>query len=104
MNDPVEELLREQLGRIDPPPGLRDRVLAALPRPRRSARWIAPAAAAAALVMSAGAGWVHLQQQRHARQTRQQAIYALQLAGNKLAAIDLRLRRSSPEIFLKERN
>ena len=100
MNDGLDDLLTRALGRTEAPPDFTAKVMARV-RQRRQFLWmVLPAlAASVALVI---AGWFGFAQYR-ARQHERQLVFALQLASEKIAVIDHRLKRSAAEIYVRKK-
>jgi hypothetical protein len=105
MNARLENELREALARIQPPEGFADRVVARLPERRRRPRFYLPVAAAAALALVCFARFEQeqIQTQRSAAEVQQQVAFAFRLTAEKLAVIDEHLKKSAPELQIKEK-
>lgn len=95
--DPFEQQLRGAFRRVEPPPGLEQRILLRVrPRPPRpSPRWLA-AAAVAVLVTGGSLGLLRWQQQRtralQAERVRQQITLTLEITSRALARTGQRLK------------
>lgn len=95
--DPLERQLREAFRRVEPPPGLEQRILRRVqPRqPRRAPRWLA-VAASLVLVVGGSLGvmrWQeHEHRQREAERVRQQLALTLEITSRTLARADQRLK------------
>ncbi len=99
MNDGWDDLLTKALGRTEAPPDFTAEVMARVNQ-RRSLGWMAwPTVAATVALLIAG--WFEFAQYR-ARQHERQLVFALQLASEKIAAIDHRLKRSAAEIYVRK--
>ena len=86
--DELERQLRNSLGRVEPPAGFADRVLASLAQPARLAPrrplWTAPrwaVAAALAVVVAGGSFFYQRQEQARAEAARDQLLLALRITG-----------------------
>jgi hypothetical protein len=102
MNAPLENELREALARIQPPEGFADRVVARLPE-RRRPRFYLPVAAAAALVLVFFARFEQTRYQtKRAAEVQREVAFAFRLTAEKLAAVDQHLKKSAPELQIKE--
>ncbi len=103
MNARLENELREALARIQPPEGFADRVVARLPERRRRPRFYLPVAAAAALVLVFFARFEQTRfQTKRAAEVQQEVAFAFRLTAEKLAVIDQHLKKSAPELQIKE--
>lgn len=105
MNDDLEDVLKKALARTEAPVDLSSKVMARLEGRRpvsRLPRWISLGAVAATLAL-VFTGWSEFRQQQ-ARQQEQQLVFALQLASEKIAAVDQRLKKSSAEIRIRQDN
>jgi len=97
--NPSDDELRRALRRVDAPAGFADRVRAridtATPAARpASERWTKAALAlAATLAIVAGGTWYRAQEQRRAQgeEARRQVLLSLNIAGNKLRAIEMKV-------------
>jgi hypothetical protein len=105
MNARLENELREALTRIQPPEGFADRVVANLPERRRRPRFYLPVAAAAALALVYLGHFeqTRFQTQKRAAEVQQEVAFAFRLTAEKLAVIDQRLKKSAPELQIKEK-
>ena len=106
MSDDLDELLKRALSKSDPPPDFSGRVLARLNRERAPKKlWITWTAAAAGILMAAST-YIGMSQRRTAEQNKagQELVFAIQVASEKIAAVDARLKRSSPQLQLDEKN
>lgn len=99
MNDGLDELLTKALARTEAPVDFTAKVMVRVNQ-RRSRLWRACTAAAAtvALMIAGWSGFVHYRARQHERQL----VFAIQLASEKIAAIDQRLKRSAAEIYMPE--
>lgn len=95
--DPFEQQLRGAFRRVEPPPGLEQRILLRV-RPQRaqpSPRWLA-AAAVAVLVTGGSVGFLRWRQDRlrakEAERVRQQLALTLDVTARVLARADQRLK------------
>lgn len=108
MNDDLEELLKHALARSEPPADFSARVMSRVQRDRkRRTPWTVLAAAAAALILSVSGyiGYSRLHTPTPQPQNpERQLVFALQLTSEKIAAIDARLKRSSPQLQLPYRD
>jgi len=78
-----EEELKLALRRKEPPPGFRDRVLAATrPRPRHVWRQLAAAALLTAILGGTTAHWI--EQRREGERAKEQVLLALRITSEKL--------------------
>jgi hypothetical protein len=78
----LDEELKLALRRKEPPPGFRDRVLAATRRPRQTWR---PLAAAALLTLVIGGTTAHyIEQRREGQRAKAQVLQALRITSQKL--------------------
>jgi len=97
--NPLDDELHRALRRVDAPEGFAERVRAridtATPAARRaSGRWTKAALAlAATLAIVAGGTWYRAQEQRRAQgeEARRQVLLSLNIAGNKLRAIEIKV-------------
>lgn len=94
--DHLDQQLREAFRRVEPPPGLEQRILLRVrPRPPRTLpRWLA-AAAVAVLVTGGSVGFLRWQQDRlrvrEAERVRQQIALTLEITSRALARTEQRL-------------
>jgi hypothetical protein len=97
--NPLDDELRRALCRIDAPEGFADRVRARIETPATVARmtnkgWIKTAVAlAATLAIVAGGAWYRAQEQRRVQgeEAKRQVLLSLNIAGNKLRAIEMKV-------------
>jgi lysophospholipase L1-like esterase len=106
-----DQQLREALRRVEPPPGLAERILANLPPvPQRQSKrrpLVFLAMAAALIILFLGALIHHRrmeqQQQQRAQEARRELVFALRVTAAKLAVVQSRLQRSAlPLPFLRK--
>jgi hypothetical protein len=80
----LDDELRIAMGRIEPPEGFAERVLAGAPHRRTARSWWA-AAIAAAVLLAAGLQFEHRRRIRvEGERAKQQVMLALQITGSKL--------------------
>lgn len=103
MNSSLENELRNVLTRMEPPEGFVNRVVAKLPGRRRRTPFymVGAAAAVVVLVLFTRFGQQRLETQRQAPDAQRQIVFAFQLAAEKLAVIDERLKKSAPELQIE---
>ena len=79
----LDEELKLALRRKEPPPGFRERVLAATKRPRQT--WHRPLAAAALLALVIGGTTArYIEQRREGERAKEQVLQALRITSQKL--------------------
>ena len=105
MNDQIEHELRRALGRVPPPAGFTERVMARLPEQNRSpiAWWYAAVAAMIVVALLVGNFETRQAHQKEARRTEQQVVFALALAAEKLQKVNVRLEHSGPEMRVQHK-
>ena len=97
--NPLDDELRRALRRVDAPEGFADRVRARIEGQTTLGRtansgWVKTALAlAATLAIVAGGTWYRAQEQRRAQgeEARRQVLASLNIAGNKLRAIEMKV-------------
>jgi hypothetical protein len=97
-HEPLEDVLRQALRQVDPPPGFADRVIRRASRGTvrtgiGSGAWIRWATAAALVVGVSGGLWYRAEERRRAEgeEARRQVLLGLQIAGSKLHAVQLKI-------------
>lgn len=108
MNDELDDLLQSALARSQPPADLSARVMRRVAREHsRRNSWRAIAVAAAGLVLSVS-GYLGYQRltapSLQPQNPERQLVFALRLTTEKIAAVDARLKRSSPQLQLPARD
>jgi len=103
-SDPIEptmeEALRQALRAVDPPPGFAERVVQRASRGdvRNSVgngAWLRWATAAALVLAVSGGLWYRAEERRRTEgeEARRQVLLSLQIAGNKLNAVQMKINR-----------
>ena len=109
MNDEWDELLKNALGRTQPPAGFAERVMARTERKRTGTfAWKAFGAVAATIALAAS-GYLGYREHQAAEaeqrlQASRQLVFALQLTSEKITAVDQRLKNSSAQLRVREEN
>jgi hypothetical protein len=96
----VERALRQALQPVDPPAGFAERVVqraarGAVRNTFASGTWLRWATAAALVVAVSGALWYRAEERRRTEgeEARRQVLISLQIAGNKLRAVQMKINR-----------
>lgn len=106
MSDFLEEHLKNALSRQNPSEGFAERVLAKVPQRRAilSGFWYKAVAAVLVLgLLFAGYQQRRQTQERNARETERQVVFALALAMKKFDHVNQRLKQSAPKVTVQER-